>query len=235
MTTGALFDAAVLLHLVLFVYWLGGDLGVFYASRFVLRPDLPPAARAVAARIMVVVDMAPRICLVLILPSGVTLMALSPYGTAFAGRPLAAVWVFGLAWLAVVVLDHRRGDTPLGRRLRDADLAVRFALVAGLLGVSVYTLVDPTPFGAQTNPRWLAGKVAAYALCILCGVLIRRRLRPFGPAFGRLVASGPSADVERAIRTSVQGCLPFVWAIWTLVLIAAALGVAKPGSTVVQW
>ena len=83
----------------------------------------------------------------------------------------------------------------------------------------------------DTNPRWLGAKLAAYALCIFCGVMIRRQLLPFGPAFGRLVTSGSTPEVERDILGSIRRCEPWVYAIWSLVLLAAALGVIKPGST----
>src|SRR5690606_33420837 len=65
----------IVLHIVLFVFWLGGDLGVFYSSRYVIDPALDPQARSTALRIMSGLDLAPKVCLVLFLPSGVTLMA----------------------------------------------------------------------------------------------------------------------------------------------------------------
>ena len=71
----------------------------------------------------------------------------------------------------------------------------------------------------------------AYALCILCGVLIRRELRPFGPAFGQLMTTGSTPEVEKAILGSIRRCEPYVYAIWVLVFVAAVLGVVKPGST----
>ena len=89
-------------HILLLPYWLGADLGVFYASRFVLKPDLSTQARSVALKIMSVLDMGPRVCLVLFLPSGVSLMAASPYSKGmFGGWKLGAVWLLGLAWLLV--------------------------------------------------------------------------------------------------------------------------------------
>lgn len=225
-------DLAIILHLLLFVYWLGGDLGVFYASRFVTRPDLSPQARGVATKVMEVVDMSPRICLVLMLPSGVTLMAASDYGRdTFGGWPLVAVWVAALCWLALVIADHRRRPDRLGTLVHRTDLAVRFGLVAGLLAVAGYTFVAARPFDVTTNPDWLAAKVAAYALCIACGLAIRIRVAPFGPAWAELVRTGSSPDVEARIRSSVRGTLPFVYAIWTLVVVAAVLGVVQPGST----
>ena len=51
------------------------------------------------------------------------------------------------------------------------------------------------------------------------------------PAFGQLVTSGSTPEVEKAILGSIKRCEPWVYAIWTLVLVAAFLGVVKPGST----
>ena len=43
--------------------------------------------------------------------------------------------------------------------------------------------------------------------------------------------SGSTPEVEKAILGSIRRCEPWVYAIWTLVLVAAFLGVVKPGST----
>ncbi|MFA1542531.1 hypothetical protein [Actinomadura monticuli] len=224
----------ILLHLVLFVFWLGGDLGVFYSSRYVLKPDLPPAARATALSVMSGLDLGPKICLVLFLPSGVTLMALDPHGAEVFGAPafgwwqVLLVWLFAAGWLAATVADHRtHGRFPWVRR---ADWAVRIALIAALAGTAAYTLLADRPFGVTTDPRWLGGKVALYTAAIACGLGIRITLRPFGPAFGALMSGGSTPDVERTLKRAVDGCLPYVFGIWTAVLGAAALGVLKPGA-----
>ena len=41
-------------------------------------------------------------------------------------------------------------------------------------------------------------------------------------------AGGKGINVERALKRSIDGCLPYVWGIWGSVLVAAALGVLKP-------
>lgn len=226
-------DAAILLHLLLLTYWLGADLGVFYSSRYVLRPDLSAESRTTALKIMSWLDVTPRVCLVLFLPSGVSLMALDDYGRdLFAGWPLVLVWVAGLAWLGLVLADHVLHDSPLHALVRRLDLAVRFAVVAGLLGSAAYALVAAEPFGVETNPKWLGAKVGLYGLAIAAGIAIRFQLRPFGPAFGELVTTGSTPSVESRLRGAIVGSQPYVAAIWLCVVGAAVLGVVKPGADV---
>ncbi|MBF6331183.1 hypothetical protein [Nocardia transvalensis] len=224
----------ILLHLVLFVFWLGGDLGVFYSSRFVINPALTPGARSTALAIMSGLDLGPKICLVLFLPSGLTLMALAPHGAhlfgiaLFPGWFVALVWVFAAVWLALTVVAHRaHGRFPLVTR---ADLAVRLAVIAGMAASGLYALVATEPFGVTTDPRWLGGKILLYGAAIAAGLGIRITLRPFGPAFGRLMTGDSDDGMEHTLRRSVNGCLPYVWVIWGSVLAAAALGVLKPGA-----
>ena len=48
------------LHILLFVYWLGGDAGVFYSSTFVTDTTLSREARLTAFKIFINLDMLPR-------------------------------------------------------------------------------------------------------------------------------------------------------------------------------
>lgn len=224
----------IVLHLVLFVFWLGGDLGVYYSSRFVIRPDLTPAARGTALSIMNGLDLGPKICLVLFLPSGVTLMAMDPHGATLAGHevfgwPLVVLtWVFAAGWLASAIADHRtHGKYPWVRR---ADWTIRIGLIAALFGSAAYTFAAAEPFGVTTNPRWLAGKIFLYGLAIACGLGIRIKLKPFGAAWGALMTRGGDPGTESAVKRSIDGCVPYVLGIWISVLVAAVLGVLKPGA-----
>ena len=222
------YSATILLHVLLFVYWLGGDLGTFYSSRFLMKPEHPPAARLVAAKIMHGCDLAPRACLILFLPSGVSLMKAGPLGEEFAvsGWLIALMWALFLVWLFFAVRDHVRGEAGRtswwARLVPTVDLWVRVALVVALVGIGVYTMLAAEPFGVDTDPAWLGGKLTAYALCIMCGVLIRRELVAFGPAFGALMTTGSTPEVEAGIRRSIRRCEPYVYAIYAFVLLAAA-------------
>ena len=204
-----------LLHLLLLVYWLGADLGTFYASRFVADSTLTPAARAVAARIMLGVDMAPRVAMPLTLASGVHLAASSgflPGGTML----LAVGWLVGLGWLAMVLAIHHWGSAVLTR----VDFTFRVLLVAALGLPSAAALMGDYPPWAP----WLALKLLAFAGTVFCGLMIRVHLKPFGPAYARLMREGGSAEVDSVISRSISRCIPWVVGIWALLVLAAAAG-----------
>jgi hypothetical protein len=226
-----LHSLAIFLHIILLTYWLGSDIGVFYSSKFVVNPDVSTAGRAIAMKIMHMVDLAPRICLILMLPSGVTLMAATPLGEdIFYGWPLVLAWVGGLAWLAIMLAAFFRAPERHAELAARVDLIVRGAVAVGLLAGAAYAFVVSEPFGVETNPKWLAGKVAAYALCIVCGIMIRFSLKPFGPAFGQLMSTGSTPQVEAVIGGAMRRAIPWVIAIWLFVALAAFLGVFKPGT-----
>ena len=148
---------AIFLHILLFTYWLGSDIGVFYSSRYVVNPTVSPQGRAIAMKIMHMVDLAPRVCLILMLPSGVTLMAASPFGRdIFAGWPLALVWIGGLVWLGVMLAAFFRTPAKHAELVAKADWVVRSLVTVGLLAAAGYTFVVDKPFGVDTNPKWLA-------------------------------------------------------------------------------
>ena len=63
-------DFFLILHLLLFAYWLGGDIGVYYSSGMVVNPKLGIEARRIAGKIMMNIDLVPRICLSLMLTVG---------------------------------------------------------------------------------------------------------------------------------------------------------------------
>jgi len=227
-----MYAAALLFHLALLTYWLGGDLGVFYSSRYVLKPELSAEARTTALKIMSFLDLAPRMCLVLFLPSGVLLAATRAHGATFFSAPLVLLtWAFGLGWLALTIVATTREHDALGKRAQGLDLVVRVGVVAALLAGSLYTIFAAQPFGVTTNPKWLGAKVLLYALAIACGIGIRFRLRPFGAAYVELVTRGSTPAVEQSLRRSINGSIPYVLTIWACIVGAAILGVVKPGAT----
>jgi hypothetical protein len=219
-----LISILILAHLMLLTFWLGADLGTFYSSRYVARPDLTPQQRLIALKIMAFVDMGPRICLVLFLPSGLALIAADPLGDSV---EVAGISLRG--W-PLVLADHHYGSNPMGALARKLDTVVRAGVIAGTIGFGLYALIVTDPFGVTTNPRWLGAKVALYGCAISCGLAIRWFLRPFPAGLSALLTTGSTPEVEDAVGGAIRRSAPFVAAIWILVIVIAFLGVAKPGA-----
>jgi hypothetical protein len=145
-----------LLHLLCWVYWLGGDLGTFYASRFVADPSLSPAARATAAKIMMGADIAPRLCLPLTLVTGLHLASLSG-ALAISDILLWALWCVCAVWLrAVWVIHHGHGAARL-KRIIQLDFGLRVLLSAGLglvAGAGLLGMLDAVAPWHSTTRFW---------------------------------------------------------------------------------
>ena len=212
-----------LAHLLLFVYWLGADLGVFYAARFARDGTLSREARGMAVRIMGWIDQVPRYCLVLMLPVGYTL-AREVGVVRLPDVGLIILWVIAAAWLSMVWAIHHFQGTPRADRLRKLDLAWRVVLSLGLLWDAWQGFRGTGHLFAD----WISIKFLLFALLIFCGIMIRVRGKPIGPALRRALAAGSTPELEADSERGCRRTRPVVLAIWALLVVAAWVGITKP-------
>lgn len=206
-------------HLLLFVYWLGGDLGTFYSSKFVADPELSAEARRTAAKIMLGVDQAPRICMTLILPFGLHLAhKLGIFEVDFS--VVIAAWILGIAWLLMVLVLHFDTTSAYIPALNRFDFWFRVLLVGGVAAIAAYALIFNKIFTAD----WAAIKLLVFAAVVASGLMIRVHLNSFAPAFQELMTDGASDAVNQTISDSIKRSKPYVYAIWFGLLVNAALG-----------
>ena len=205
-------------HIIAFVYWLGGDLGTFLASRQVVNRDLTPESRAVALKIMLACDMGPKFAMPLILPLGVHLAWLGGV-LALPGAAIAMVWLASLYWFCVVLILFLKEGQPFTARLSQFDLYFRIAVVALLTAYAIYALS-----GAGDTANWVAWKLLVFAALVSCGIAIRINLRPFGAAFGQMMSTGPTGESDSTLERCVARCRPYVWFIWGGLFLNAAIG-----------
>ncbi len=208
------------LHIVCFVYWLGGDLGTFYASRFVVRSNLSLESRTTALTIMMGCDQGPRFAMPLILPLGLSMAQITGLFT-ISSQWMLFVWGLALLWVAVVIIlpfAHGKSFIPA---LTQFDFYFRLVAIVGLGGVSIYALLS----GKILLVDWLAIKLLIFALLVACGLMIRVGLKPFTAAWIELSGGNNSDDVNRRINASIAKCRPYVYAIWLGLLASAAYGV----------
>ncbi len=210
-----------LLHLLIPIYWLGGDLGTYLCGRAVRDMTLSPAERLFALRLLLNVDMAPRTALILTLPTGLTLAAVKGW-LPLPGWSLGGAWVAALIWLSMAWAVHLRHG-PASEGFRKADIAIRYGVMAGLAGTGAAALAGgvPPPFFPPLNLPLRAGAIAL-------GVPARRQLAPLFPAIAALRAQGASEATDSAITATLQKTTRSVFCIWAIVFIASFIGLATP-------
>ncbi len=211
------------LHVLLFVYWLGGDAGVYYSSKFVTNASLSRDARLTAFKIFVNLDMLPRYCLALMLTVGGVLAEFIGYE-----HPLwqtIAIVALGPIWVWVVHTIHVKEGTEFGRKLAALDRKFRvFMIVAIVASVAYHWVTGPL----QPYP-WLAAKLLIFAFLIFCGFMIRLKIPPFIEGFRTLATTGPTPESDRMMSEGMGACRPYVLIIWAGVAISALIGILKPG------
>ncbi|MCS6946836.1 MAG: hypothetical protein NZM12_04405, partial [Steroidobacteraceae bacterium] len=212
------------LHVLLFVYWLGADAGVFYSSSFVINPKLSREQRLTAFKIFVTLDMLPRYCLALMLTVGAILAEFVGY----VHEPwmLWGLIALGPIWVWSVHMIHAKEGTAFGRRLAAIDRGFRVFMIFAIVASVVYHWrtgpLQPYP--------WLAAKLLIFAFLIFCGFMIRIKLPPFIEGFRTLASTGPTPESDQKMIAGMSACRPYVLAIWVGVAAAAFLGIWKPGA-----
>ena len=216
-------DVWTFVHLLLFVYWLGADLGVFLLAQAAKRSDCSYEQRSIALRMALKIDIAPRLAFALMFPCGLELSAAHGlFEPTVWQRALA--WTVSVAWVAIVIGMVRLEGRPAARILKHANEALHALLLVafGILGITSVTGLGPFPAG------WLGCKLLLFALIFFCGIMIDRRFAPVAPAFLQLAKNGSSPAIERAITQGVDGAVRWVLALYALVLAIAFLGTARP-------
>lgn len=207
------------LHVVGFAYWLGADLGVFYTSYYVVNEKLSDDVRLTTAKILFALDQVPRICMTMMLPLGLHLLWTMSI-LRFDAFVMALIWVLCFAWLGMVITLHVAKPSSAKAGLTRFDFWFRLILALDLIVTGLFALFTDV----ITLPHWAALKILIFGSLVGCGLIVRIRLKPFGPAFANLAAGNASDADNAAIRKSLNGTRPFVVAIWIGLLASAALG-----------
>lgn len=209
-----------LFHIVLFVYWLGGDLGTFYASRFVAKDGLSAQQRSTALTIMMGVDQGPRICMALILGPGIQMA----YNVGLIAMPvwaMVATWLVCLVWLSMVLAIHFGHGKSFVPRLSRIDFNFRLVVIGLCLLFAVQSLLGDKSW---IRVDFLAWKLIVFALLVACGLGIRVMLKPFVPSFMSMMQQGPNPQVDAELNGCLARVRPFVYLIWAGLLLNTALG-----------
>lgn len=213
-------------HQLLFVFWLGPDIGVYMWSTKAVDPELTPAQRVSAGRIMRSIEIIPRVCMSLMLTVGGVLTELM--GIEHPWWQMVGIWLLGPIWLTLTLLTYFRTDSDVGQTLFKLDMWFRWAVVATVIASVVFSVVT----GRLADTPWVTAKLLIFAAVVFFGIIMRLRLAPFVAGVNRLEVEGPSPELDLIMARSVGSARAFMFAAWIGLAAAAGLGMAQPGSTI---
>ncbi len=217
-------DITLILHLLLFAYWLGGDIGVFYSSGFAINSKHSLEARQIAGKIMINLDLVPRLCLSLMLTVGGILS--ESYGIEHDPLFRLGIILLGPVWFSVLLYIHFNEGTDLVKKMTRIDYIFRWVMMFAII---ISVTMDWTSGRLDSEP-WIGAKLLLFATLIFCGIMIRKYIGGFAQGIHK-IASGSINDQEnKAMADSLSKCRVFVLTIWAILLVEAAIGVIKPGS-----
>lgn len=210
-------------HLVLFVYWLGPDWGVYVTTHYICKAGLPIEERRRFLAAMLRIDLVPRSCLILLFPVGLTLadgLGLSPV----TGMWLVPVWAFFLAWLVLSWGVYLNKGPDNGTTFRKVDNGLRWIVAPVLVLTGAASLVLDIGFGSS----WLGLKVMLFGVLVFIGLWLRSFVGDLVLGFQRLGAEGSSPEVEAIFTNMLARSRPVAYLFWGTSLLLAFLGLAKP-------
>ena len=214
----------LIVHLVLFAYWLGGDIGVFYSTRMILNRSNTPDQRFMASRIMLWIDLLPRLCLSMMLTVG---GILSEYvGVSHPPWQYAMIVVLGPVWFTVLLVMHFKHNASFMPMLTKLDLWFRWFLIVAIVASVWWSLST----GRLDDAPWLAFKLIVFAIMILCGVMIRIYIPGFIAGVRALGQGSITTEHDDAMKRSIHRVRPWVFTIWAGLIVEAFLGIYKPGA-----
>ena len=170
------YPALVYAHLLLFVLWLGADVGVFVLGQhFRRRESYTLDQRIALLKLLVEIDMVPRSAWALMVPLSLSVVDLGGWWDVPTAL-VAGAWAIGLFWLWLVWDAHLHDMTPRAARDRQIEGWLRWIIGGFYLWLGGQSLVT----GGPLIPDWLACKPLMFALIFVAVIMIDVAFKPVG-------------------------------------------------------
>ncbi|MEE4349046.1 MAG: hypothetical protein V2J26_02350 [Pacificimonas sp.] len=219
-----LYTILVFSHLLLFVLWLGADVGVFLLGQhFRKRTEYSLDQRVALLKLLVLVDMTPRSAWALMVPLSLSVVDVGGWWDA-PGWLVWGAWIIGGFWLYIVWDAHWHDQTPRAARNRAIEGWLRWIVGGFYLWLGAQSLLTDAPLG----PDWLAWKALLFGLIFVAAIMIDVTFKPVGPLLVAVMEKGSSDETEIPLLRTMNRTRWWVWAVYLLLLITAFLGNVKP-------
>ena len=218
------YQALTVIHILLFVFWLGTDVGVFYMGMLIQQQSLSLETRSTLGKVMHVLDQFPRTCLILMIPVAMGLVRIGGWG--LGAVPVAVLWLVAavaIVWAVASIWAIGFHAAPrVGHAFILGDRLLRAAFVG--LAVAVLSLSsggsDPLP------ETWLVVKLALFATIVLAGALIDVLPNPFAD-LNLILTSGSTPEREAGLRRGLAFVYPVVVYIYLALITMCIFAVIK--------
>jgi hypothetical protein len=213
----------VFFHILMFVIWLGMDVGVYYCGKYTTRRDLTYQERRRFLELLMLLDMGPRTALVMMVPLG---LQLSQNLGLIALPPLlmTVIWVAGLSWLALVWLQYLQPGSRWRPMLARIDYSIRYLVI----GAFILGGLGAIFFDAGISGAWLRLKLVLFGAVISMGLVLRATLPPWLAALEELKQKPGSEAAQARVETIYAHSGRWAHGLWAFVVLMGFLGTVKP-------
>jgi len=218
-----LYSLSVFFHILLFVFWLGGDLGVaILGEQFRRKETYSVKERLTILKILVLNDLGPRYAWALMIASTISLVKSGNYWDV----PISGIiiaWTISLFWCWLIFSAHKAGQSEKGKTLRKIEMALKWVLAAFYLSLGIFSLVINKPL----EPNWLAAKALLFGVIFIAAILIDVKFKPVGPLLMKVIENGSSDETELPLLAVMNKSRFWVRIVYLLLVIIGFIGVTK--------
>jgi hypothetical protein len=213
----------VYIHIMLVVFSLGPDIGVFSASVYAKNARLAVEARASLMNLGAFLDLFPRTSFALFLPVGLHLtrgLGLYPVTSTI----LAIGWLIAITWIIMIFVIYRNEGKPLAFRLILVQTAFQFVIGAVFVAIGAKSLIT----GAPLTMGWFALKMLLFGLMFWTAMAVEIAYRPLFIPYLEILESGSTPEREILFKKYINRALIGVSVIYLEIAGMAFLGATKP-------
>ncbi len=208
-------------HIILFVFWLGGDIGVFLSAIYAKRSDLSFETRSTVMQLGLVIDFLPRLCFALIFPVGLHLtneLGLIKIDLTY----FFLSWFISFIWIFIIILIGKNEGKPIAEKLSKIQFWME-----GLLGTFL-VIASIISYNNGLLEKWFSLKIFLFGLVFYAAMAIDICFRPFIRPFMEIGSDGSTPEREAAVSLAINKTLVAVFTLYVLIALIAFLGKVKP-------
>jgi hypothetical protein len=210
-------------HVLMFVYWLGADLGVFTLALALKNPAYSVEQRVLLMRMSLLIDMTPRAAMALIAPVGLHL-AESLGLVSVADWLQSLIWVVAFCWIVGEIVAFRNMGKPIMMRIYMGTGTLFVIIFLSCTWYGIQSLRLGEPFMAN----WLAIKVLLFGQVFLISSLMALFYAPVEAILQQMQADGSTPELEKRLCRQVNRGATVTVVLFLLLATIAFMGQAKP-------